>query len=296
MKFWKVYCLEDYWPGLWQRWFKNQCVAVGWGPHEDFSYVLGQGRTGEGWAAVRNALKQISKGDWVVVQLKQNRVGRIGEVVGKQVREDEWQPLVPRSETYPEGEMGRRINVRWDLTVGPTQPEIVVKLPPGHRLPAGLSMGTIKLLPPSVFTSIKRAVNDEANWVSLIGRFGYESALSDYIAMYPQKLEDGLQPYPSAKVRERVFDDKSRSDVLLIDRNERPVVVECKQDGPDASHVRQIRRYMRNLRRETRKRPRGILVHGGATKLNRDIRRVISSKPPVGVVQYSLRVDFVPCR
>lgn len=79
MKFWKVYCLEDYWPGLWQRWFKNQCVAVGWGPHEDFSYVLGQGRTGEGWAAVRNALKQISKGDWVVVQLKQNRLDELAK-------------------------------------------------------------------------------------------------------------------------------------------------------------------------------------------------------------------------
>jgi hypothetical protein len=27
---WKVACQEAVYPGMWQRWFKNQCVAVGW--------------------------------------------------------------------------------------------------------------------------------------------------------------------------------------------------------------------------------------------------------------------------
>ena len=27
---WKIACQEDVYPGMWQRWFKNQCVAVGW--------------------------------------------------------------------------------------------------------------------------------------------------------------------------------------------------------------------------------------------------------------------------
>jgi len=286
--------MEDDWPGLWQRWFKNQCVAVGWGPTD--GYTLSGGTAGEGWASARNALKLISRGDVIVVQLKDSRVGRIGEVVRKQVRDNEWDPLVPRSKTMPDGEMGRRVIVRWNLKVRPSDLDMVVKLPAARRFPAGVLRGTIRQLSPAVFKSVELAMHDEANWVSLFAQFDHESSLSDYIGTYPQKLEDGLQPYPSAKVRERVFHDRSRSDVLLIDRKERPVVVECKQDAPTLSHVRQIRKYMKNLRRETHKKPRGILVHGGARKLRRDVSRVINQKPQIEVVQYSLRVDFAPCR
>jgi hypothetical protein len=32
MKLWKINCMEDEYPGLWQRWLKHQCVAVGFGP------------------------------------------------------------------------------------------------------------------------------------------------------------------------------------------------------------------------------------------------------------------------
>ena len=88
----------------------------------------------------------------------------------------------------------------------------------------------------------------------------------------------------------------SRSDVLLIDRNERPVVVECKQGAPALEHVRQIRNYMKNLCRETGKKPRGILVHGGARMLHRDVRREINQKPQIEAVQYSLKVDSAPCK
>lgn len=284
--------MEEWKTGLWQRWFKNQCVAVGWPPGE--GCTLSGGPTGGGWGPARNALKQISKGDRILVQLKHDRVGRIGEVVRKRIADNAWDPLVPKSKTLPTGEMGRRIIVRWDLTVGPPDPEMIVKLPPSRRLRAGVLRGTIRRLTPSEFKAIELAMNDEANWVRLRAQFGRESSISDYIGTYPQELEDGLQPYPSAKVRERVFDDRSRSDVLLIDRNERPVVVECKQDAPALCHVRQIRKYMKNLRRETGKKPRGILVHGGARKLHRDVRRVINQKPQIEVVQYTLKVDFAP--
>lgn len=294
MNYWKVYCMEDDWPGLWQRWFKNQCVAIGWPPKD--GWMLTGGPTGEGWGAARNGLKGISKSDWVVVQLKHDRVGRIGEVVRKQVADKAWDPLVPRSQTLPDGDMGRRIIVRWDFNVGPGESEMVVKLPPMSRLPPGVLRGTIRKLTPSQFKSIKLAMNDDANWVSLMQQFRYERSLSDYIGSHPQKLEDGLQPYPSAKIRERVFQDRSRSDVLLIDRNDRPVIVECKQDAPALEHLRQIRKYMKNLGRETGKEPRGILVHGGARKLRREVRRDINQKPQVEVVQYSLKVDFAPCK
>lgn len=294
MNYWKVYCMEDYWPGLWQRWFRNQCVAVGWPPNE--GWTLSGGPAGKGWGAARRGLRQIAKGDRVVVQLKDSRVGRIGEVVRKRVADSEWDPLVPRSQTMPDGEMGRRIIVRWDLRAGPADPEMVVKLPLSSRLPAGVLLGTIKPLNLATFKSIERAMNDESNWASLLAQFHHETSLSDYIATYPQKLEDGLQPYPSAKIRERVFQDRSRSDVLLIDRNERPVIVECKQDAPAIEHLRQIRKYMKNLGRETGKKARGILVHGGARKLRRDIRHKINQKPQIEVVQYSLKVDFAPCK
>jgi hypothetical protein len=35
---WKVTCQDDLYPGAWQRWFKNQCVAVDWASEE-----------GQGW-------------------------------------------------------------------------------------------------------------------------------------------------------------------------------------------------------------------------------------------------------
>jgi hypothetical protein len=58
-------------------------------------------------------------------------------------------------------------------------------------------------------------MNDPTNWVGLLSHFKYEKALSDYIAAYPHHLEDGLVPYPNAKVREKVFTDRKRLDVLL---------------------------------------------------------------------------------
>lgn len=294
MNYWKIFCMEDSYPGLWQRWFKNQCVAVGW--CSKWGYAMNSGKTHKGWSEARNALKLIAKGDWILVQLKRNRVGRIGEVVRKEIEDHQWNPLVPPAHTERDGEMGRRIIVRWDLTVGPADPEMVVKLPPSRRLPAEVVRPTIRRLNPATFKSVVRAMNDESNWVSLLSQFGYESSLSDYIGTYPHRLEDGLQPYPSAKVRERVFDDRSRSDVILIDRNDFPVVVECKQGTPTVEHIRQLRNYMKHLRRETGKKPRGILVHGGARKLHREVRAEIRQKPRIEVVQYLLNVEFTPCR
>lgn len=76
--FWKVACQEDLYPGMWQRWLKNQCVAVGWA--EKWGYKLEGASTNKGWSAARNALNQMSVGDVVVVALRNNRVGRIGTI------------------------------------------------------------------------------------------------------------------------------------------------------------------------------------------------------------------------
>jgi RecB family endonuclease NucS len=135
-------------------------------------------------------------------------------------------------------------------------------------------------------------MSDEENWVPLWAHFNYERALSGYIAAYPHRLEDGLLPYPNEKLREKVFRDKTRADVLLIDRDETPVIVECKQGPPKPAHVGQLRRYMKRLKKELHRQPRGILVHGGARKLRTDVRKAAGTTPPIQVVQHKLEVGF----
>ncbi len=294
MHYWKVFCMEDKYPGLWPRWFKNQCVAVGW--YAKWGFTLEGKSPQKSWTEARNCLKRIQEGDVLVVQLAQNRIGRIGEVVRKNVGDDEWHPLVPPSREEVDGEMGRRILVRWDLTVGPFDPDLVVQLPLSSRLPSEVIRPTIRELDPKLFQSIRATMEDDTNWVSLLSYFEYERSLSDYIGTFPHHLEDGLQPYPSAKVREKVFRDGTRSDVLLIDRDGNPVVVECKQGSPTLADIGQLRRYRGLVEEETGREPRGILVHGGARKLRGEVLAEIEKDPKLEIVQYSLRVEFARSR
>ena len=235
---------------------------------------------------MRDRLGEIEPGHRVVVHLHGRRVGRLGTVV--RVAIDKWDPLVPPTRTKPDGEMGRRILVRWDLDRGGHDPDRVL------HLPEPLPRANVCMLGHAYVQMIEKAAKDPANWVPLPPhRFAYERAISDFIATYPHVLEDGLQPYPNAQVREQVFGDGSRSDVLLMDRDERPVVVECKQGDPSVASLRQLRRYMDLVGEETRVKPRGILVHGGASKLSRDVRRELAQqRGQVEVLRYHLRVDF----
>jgi hypothetical protein len=292
MNYWKVFCEETENPGLWPRWFKEQCAAVGWNPHRGWS-MEGKAQK-QDWATARNYLTQIAAGDMLLVQLKHNRVGRVGEVIRKEVDDEQWNPTVPSSKTHPWGRLGRRIAVRWKLNVGPTDPDMVVSLPRANRLASNLALGTIRRLDRKTFSRVIKAMEDKINWVNLQGRFDYERSLSDWIATYPHRLEDELMPYPDAKVREKAFPDKTRSDVLLIDANGTPVVVECKQGSPTLDNIKQLQNYMNHIRKIARKRPRGILVHGGATSLRDDVRRKIKHDPLLKVLRYSLNVDFVP--
>ncbi len=77
---WKIACQEDKYPGMWQRWFKNQCVAVGWPAQWDWK-LDGSGKNNKGWVAARNALEAMSIGGRVIVALRGNRIGRMGEIV-----------------------------------------------------------------------------------------------------------------------------------------------------------------------------------------------------------------------
>lgn len=291
MKLWKIYAMENEFPGLWQQWYRHQCVAAGFSPSQ--GYTLRGKPKSHGWRQARARLLNIAIGDFVVVALKGNRVSRLGQVTEIHIEDAEWDPLVPGNKDNPNGDIGRRIFVRWDLTCGPDDRDLVVALPEGARFRIGELRPTIAQIRSRSLEQLRATMNDPANWVGLLAHFKYEKALSDYIAAYPHHLEDGLVPYPNAKVRERIFVDRTRLDVLLLDRRARPVIVECKQGAPTTGNLAQLRQYMKLLQKETgRMDVRGILVHGGSRKLHNDVVKAASLTPKVEIVQYRLQVDF----
>ncbi len=291
MVLWKVNCLENEFPGMWQRWFLHQSVGIGWPPQGGF-HLDGPTDGGRGWSQARNALKEISIGDYIVVALRGHRVGRLGVVTKKAISDAEWEPLVPPSRDLPHGEMGRRILVRWDLTVGPDNRDLIVALPSDARFNLGELRPTVARIRSRSRKDLIDVMSNQRTWVGLLTHFDRERALSGYIAAYPHRLEDGLLPHPNDKVRERVFDDRSRLDVLLTDRRNVSVIVECKQGSPTIDHITQLWHYMERLKRETGIKPRGILVHGGARKLAPEVAKEARKRPAVEMVQYTVEVDF----
>lgn len=294
MTLWAVRCQEKTFPGMWQRWYRNQCVGIGWPPQDGYC-LSGDAKGHQGWVRARNAAKEINAGDTIIVALEKHRIGRIGEVTDKAIDDADWNALVPPSKDLPNGEMGRRIFVRWDLMTGPDSPDQVVQLPKHARLTSGELRPTISRVNSRTVEDMKLIMNDPTNWVGLVTQFNYERALSDYIAAYPHRLEDGLLPHPNERIRERVFNDRSRLDVLLSDRSDMPVIVECKQSSPTLDNLEQIRHYMEKLRLETNKSVRGILVHGGSKKLAPGVAEAAKRNPLVEIVQYTLDVDFSHC-
>jgi hypothetical protein len=276
---------------MWQRWFRHQCVAVGW--YHGWGYnLVGKSEGGHGWSMARNLLREISIGDYVVVALRHHKIGRLGRVTSKAISDSDWEPLVPESPDLPEGEMGRRILVRWDLTVGPSDQDMIIALPQKSQFTSGELRPTISEIRSQSLDQLKAVMNDPENWVGLLSHFDYERALSGYIAAYPHRLEDGLLPHPNERVREKVFKDRSRLDILLSDRDGLPVVVECKQGAPTSGDLEQIRHYLKQLTKETGQVARGILVHGGALKLRDEIRQAANEKPQIEIVQYKLDLEF----
>ena len=64
MALWKIYSMEDDFPGLWQQWYRHQCVAVGFAPY--WGHKL-HGKTQDGgWRTARARLLKIVVGDFVV--------------------------------------------------------------------------------------------------------------------------------------------------------------------------------------------------------------------------------------
>ena len=295
MTLWKVHCMEDKYPGMWLRWYVNQCAAVGWAARGGYR-LEGTSKLDDGWGRARAALKRMRLGDYVLVTLRGHRVGRLGRITALRTNDDDWDPLVPRRKDLPDGEMGRRIEVRWELKVGPPDRDFVVALPPDARLKGNELPPTIAEIKSRSVAAIIRAMDDPRNWVGLLA-FRYERAISDYIAAYPHRLEDGFTVYPDAKVREQRFSDRTRLDVLLADGDNRPVVVECKQQIPIAADLAQVRQYMAHIARKTgreREDVRGVIVYSGSRTVPTATLNLANEYPAVSLVSYTLGLTFAP--
>ena len=289
-KLYRINCTEDDYPGLWRQWLKHQCVTDGHSPDRG-CHLKGKTKGGMDWRKTINRLVEIEPGDEIVATLPGRRIGRIGEVIRKKVDDGEWDCLVEsiNDPEWPNGYMGRRIEVRWDLEHGPDDWDLVVQLPEGLNL----GRGTMNQIHPTNTNAdeLRKIMQDQANWVGLVGRFGYEQALSDYIALYPHRLKDGLMPYPDDDVREKSFPDLSRLDVLLLDKYEKPVIVECKRESPCVEDVEQLQGYIRKSVKAIGNRARGILVHGGARKVDEKVMKA-AKKLRIEIFQYKLDVEF----
>ena len=93
--------------------------------------------------------------------------------------------------------------MRWDLEHCPQNPDLVVQLP--EEFDRGGRHPTLSRIHSKTAEQFQKVMADPGNWVALLSRFGYERALSDYIALYPHKLEDGLLIHSNKRIREKVF-------------------------------------------------------------------------------------------
>lgn len=291
--FWRVHCHIGHHPGQWQYWYREQVCSVGYPPAAGYSFH--GSALDKSWSGVRNALKLMREGDWIVASLPQHRVGRLGRVFRLEVEDQDWNPIVPARNGLPHGGNGRRILVRWELGTGPTDPSTVVTLPESARFPSGLVRATIRSLPMALLEPIREVMKDERNWGPIIGAFAMEAALSDYIALHPEQLEPGLISHAGLNVRELVMPDRGRIDTLLQDREGTPVIVECKQHAPSKADVEQVLRYRKLFVGKRDWCPNGkvrsILVHGGASRVPAEIAEYARSQD-VELVYHQLRVNF----
>lgn len=297
--FWRVHCHIGHHPGQWQRWYREQCCAIGWPPTSWSGIVNQDGYTvadtsgDSDFATSVNYCRRMKPGDWIIATLTGNRVGRIGRVFRVAIEDDEWNPVVLPNKRLPVGENGRRIEVRWDLDVGPQDPSQVVLLPKESQFIGGQIRGTVRQLPVDRVPSLKAVMNDSRHWVSLASAFNLETALSAYIALHPHRLEDGLSSHSSFGTTEAKVADGGRIDVLLEDGLGRTVVVECKQGAATIDACEQVLRYRHQIAPLVANpdEVRAIVVHGGTRRVPPDVV-TFANASGVELVYFELAVAF----
>jgi len=113
--------------------------------------------------------------------------------------------------------------------------------------------------------------------------------MSGHKAAYPHRLDDGFLQHPSEKVRERVFGDQWRLDVILIDRNNVPVIVECKQATLRWTISRNYGLHVQVAARDWSRRTRHPGTWGSGKARPCGCRR--SGEEPVELVRYDIGID-----
>lgn len=297
--FWRVHCHIGHHPGQWQRWYREQCCAIGWPPAEwrgianPDGYTIADTEGDRDFATSVNNCLRMMPGDWIAATLPNGRVGRLGRVFRVAIEDHEWNPIVLPSKRLPLGENGRRIEVRWDLTVGPQDPSQVVLLPKESQFIGGQIRGTVRQLPLNRVSALKATMNDSRHWVSLASAFNLETALSAYIALHPHRLEDGLTSHSSFGSTEAGVADGGRIDVLLEDRDGRTVVVECKQGAATVDACKQALRYRRQIEPlvSVPNEVRAIVVHGGTRRVAPEVVK-FAEVNKVELVYFELAVSF----
>ncbi len=113
---WIVICPEPYVRGgVWERWHRENCVAVGWPPSG--GWTLDGPTDDDGWKVARRRLKEIRIGDKVVPFLLKWRIGPVGTVTGLRIADSEWDGTVEKGNyrgSNADSDLGRRILVTWE--------------------------------------------------------------------------------------------------------------------------------------------------------------------------------------
>jgi hypothetical protein len=161
--FWAVICPENAAPGLWRTWFNESCVAIGWPPSRH--HVQGP-IAKSSWRKARERALRVKRGDIVIPYLLPNRFGIPGKVVEVAIRDEQWNPTVPKggyANNPSEPELGRRINVKW-LSRGVPGEDQVAIVPRKLRTPGGEVKQTIESIKPERHKRFMSIISNPVNW------------------------------------------------------------------------------------------------------------------------------------
>lgn len=263
-RYWIVICPEPHVQGgVWQRWYTEGCVAVGWPPPE---YSLDGLTDSAGWKWTRERLKQIQVGDKVIPFLLRWRIGPVGTVTEVRVADHEWNPTVEAGKyalnpNVPE--LGRRILVNWEREGMPPEGRVGV-VPLSLRPKKALALHAMEELSKEDFDRLAPILSDTSNWeeilrqeiipasvissedreaVDLAGLSVLERDLQKFLTRNLHTVEPGLRANPEYQL-EGLITDVGILDLLCQDAYGNWVVIELKAGRADDAAIGQILGYM----------------------------------------------------
>ena len=306
---WIVICPERQTKGgLWRRWYREKCVAIGWPPS---SYHPDGPTDSAGWRWARECLRKMQPGDTVIPYLQQWRVGPVGVIRTVHLADDEWKPTVSQG-TYTlnpdEPELGRRIEVEWQTQGMPSGGQGAL-IPPERRLRRPDAIYTVEELKPERHAQLVALLGDSANWVAVgdddspipdpVPSEGeapqlkiLEETLQKALGRNLALIEAGLVVHAEYPLQE-FMTDVGRIDLLCVDKDKRLVVIELKAGLADDRAVGQIARYMGWVKQNLPEGPRsrGVLICLDATPGARAALHVI---PNLQIMRYQLACTVEP--